>query len=58
MNHLTEKYCKKGNHIVSIIRFHKRRFVADGLAYACIDCCKKQKQDRLTRKKEGTIKAF
>lgn len=54
----TQKYCRKGNHIVDVDKFYKHPISKDGLKDSCIECCKKSRKENKRKLKEGTIKAF
>lgn len=53
----TQKYCRKGKHMVDIDKFYKHVH-GDGLFNMCIDCTKEARKERKQKAKEGTIKAL
>lgn len=58
-NNPNQKLCKKGNHLVDINNFSRRKIYSpDGKVYWCNECMSKYKKERLFKKEEGTIKAF
>lgn len=53
----TQKFCRKGNHMVDVDKFYKHPH-GDGKFNICVECAKQRTKDNKRKLKEGTIKAF